>query len=91
MDTNNKPTGPCRRSSDLNPPTGSLAALEARMDTFEYKLDKNTELTETIVKLFGTMEAGIKFLGWLGAVLKWAVMCVGALVSLWALINGKNK
>lgn len=86
-----KPSHPRRRASDRNPEPGSLAALEARMDAFESKLDKNTELTQTIVTLFGTMEAGMKFLGWLAAALKWAVTIAGALGALWAMAPGQHK
>ena len=102
MDSNKQP--PRRRTTDLHPPTGSLQALEARMDAleasmdalevrmdvFEAKLDANTELTETIIKLFATMEAGFKVLGWLGAAAKWFVTIAGAVGAVWAIMNGKN-
>jgi len=94
MDSNKQPH-PRRRATDIDPPADPIAALEARMtarmSVFESKLDKNTELTQTVVSLFGTMEAGMKFLGWMGAALKWAVTIAGAIGALWAMMPGQHK
>lgn len=85
-----KQTPQRRVTDDANMPIPRRISLENRMDALEEKLDKNTELTETIVKLFSTMESGMKFLGWLGAAFKWAVTVAGACVALWAMYNGKD-
>jgi hypothetical protein len=71
-------------------PMARRMSLENRMDALEEKLDKNNELTETIVDIFGTAQAGLKVLGWLGAAVKWTVTVAGACAALWALVHGKD-
>lgn len=71
-------------------PSARRLSIENRMDALEEKLDKNTELTEKIVALFGTMEAGMKFLGWLGNAVKWAATMAGACAALYALWHGSD-
>lgn len=65
-------------------------SIENRMDLLEEKLEKNTELTQRVVDVFGTIESGIKVLGALGAVAKWVVSIGAAIGMVWAVANGKD-
>jgi hypothetical protein len=90
MDHNKHPEQDRRFSDAVTGASKRWSSMENRMDALEEKLDRNTEMTETIVNLFSTMESGMKFLGWLGAALKWAVTVAGACAALWAMIHGKD-
>jgi hypothetical protein len=88
-----KQNHPNRRVTDTGEAHGRRASLEsrmeARMDAFESKLDENTKLTQNVVNVFGTLESGIKVLGWLGAVAKWVVTVGSAIGIVWAIVHGK--
>lgn len=91
MHPNDVPRNPGRRATDHpEMPLSRRLSIENRMDVLEEKLDRNTEMTEKVVEVFGTMEAGVKFLGWLGAAVKWAVTIAGAATALWAILHGKD-
>ena len=86
------PPHPQRRLNDLadDPVHRRRMTLENRMDMLEEKLEKNTELTQRVVDVFGTLESGIKVLGWLGAAAKWVVSIGAAVGMVWAIANGKD-
>lgn len=79
-----------RITDDADMPLARRISIENRMDALEEKLDKNTELTQNVVTIFGTLESGIKVLGWLGAAAKWVVTIVGAGAAIWALATGRD-
>lgn len=93
MDLNkpNKLSHPNRRRGD--PGQGQQPErrddLEARLSMVEKKLDANTALTQNVVDIFGTLEAGIKVLGALGTFAKWAAPIVALCVTVYALVTGK--
>lgn len=60
-----------------------------RMPVVEAKLDANNEMTKDIVELFRTMEAGVRVLGGIGRLAKWAAPIVALCVTIWSLLQGK--
>lgn len=73
-----------------------MLAIEEKVDRLsgtdsklEAKLDRNTELTQKVVEVMDTLSAGIKVLGVLGRVAKWATPFVTIGAAIWALMHGK--
>jgi len=60
-----------------------------RISVVEAKLDANNAMTSDIVELFRTMEAGVRVLGGIGRLAKWAAPIVALGVTIWSLLQGK--
>lgn len=61
-----------------------------RIPTIETKLDTNTAMTENIVEMFRTMEAGVRVLGVVGRFAKWLAPIVALGASIWAIMSGRG-
>lgn len=86
--TDNSPEAQIRRLT-LEERMVILENKVERLQTVENKLDRNTELTQHVVDVFQTLEAGIRVLGGLGRIAKWAAPIVALCATVWSLFHGK--
>lgn len=70
-----------------------LAAIEARlarggerMDDIERQLTENTRVTVEVRDILGAIKGGLKFLGWMGVVVKWIGAFTATAASIWGLV-----
>lgn len=75
-------------SAAISPVNVQLAAGKVRMDTLTDKLNTNNAKTEAMFDMFETAQKGLKFLGSIGAGLKWCAAIVTAVVTAYTLWKG---